>query len=169
MLVKSRAMNRSSQRPLNREPQALINDQFTVPCQSRYAVSGSDGLRRSPLAATFLENQRIQCSTQGQADQVPDFTTEPATRGTLPKILRQLLLRTGVVPADLRAALYKAAALIVGVTMADKQATVDGRTGIAVGIPTSDGVARRDIIIDPTSGLVIGEQDVLLKDYPGSG
>ncbi|MBT2513287.1 hypothetical protein [Arthrobacter sp. ISL-30] len=27
---------------------------------------------------------------------------------------------------------------------------------------------RTDIIIDPTSGLVIGEQDVLLKDYPGS-
>jgi hypothetical protein len=77
-------------------------------------------------------------------------------------------LRTGVVPADLRAALYKAAALIPGVTLADKQATVDGRTGIAIGIPTSDRVARRDIIIDPASGLVIGEQDVLLKDYPGS-
>jgi RNA polymerase sigma-70 factor (ECF subfamily) len=77
-------------------------------------------------------------------------------------------LRTGVVPADLRAALYKAAALIPGVTIGDRQATVDGRTGIAIGIPSPDGVARHDIIIDPTSGLVIGEQDVLLKDYPGS-
>ncbi|MET3919101.1 CU044_5270 family protein [Arthrobacter sp. UYEF20] len=77
-------------------------------------------------------------------------------------------LRTGVVPADLRAALYKAAALIPGVTVGDRQATVDGRTGIAIGIPSPDGGARQDIIIDPTSGLVIGEQDVLLKDYPGS-
>lgn len=77
-------------------------------------------------------------------------------------------LRTGVVPADLRAALYKAAALIPGVTVGDRQATVDGRTGIAIGIPSSDGVARTDIIIDPNSGLVIGEQHVLLKDYPGS-
>jgi hypothetical protein len=77
-------------------------------------------------------------------------------------------LRTGVVPADLRAALYKAAALIPGVTVGDRQATVDGRTGIAIGIPSADGVVRTDIIIDPTSGLVIGEQDVLLKDYPGS-
>ncbi|WP_427015879.1 CU044_5270 family protein [Pseudarthrobacter sp. P1] len=76
-------------------------------------------------------------------------------------------LRTGVVPADLRATLYKAAALIPGVTVGDRQATVDGRTGIAIGIPSPDGVARTDIIIDPTSGLVIGEQDVLLKDYPG--
>lgn len=77
-------------------------------------------------------------------------------------------LRTGVVPADLRAALYKAAALIPGVTVGDKQATVDGRTGIAVGIPSPGGGSRRDIIIDPASGLVIGEQDVLLKDYPGA-
>lgn len=77
-------------------------------------------------------------------------------------------LRSGVVPADLRAALYKAAALIPGVTVGDRQATVDGRTGTAIGIPSPDGVARTDIIIDPTSGLVIGEQDVLLKDYPGS-
>lgn len=77
-------------------------------------------------------------------------------------------LRTGVVPADLRAALYKAAALIPGVTVGSKQATVDGRTGIAIGIPTPGGGSRRDIIIDPASGLVIGEQDVLLKDYPGA-
>ncbi|MFE4837564.1 CU044_5270 family protein [Arthrobacter sp. NPDC056691] len=77
-------------------------------------------------------------------------------------------LRTGAVPAELRAALYKAAALIPGVTLSDRQATVDGRTGTAIGIPSPDGAARTDIIIDPASGLVIGEQSVLLKDYPGS-
>lgn len=77
-------------------------------------------------------------------------------------------LRTGVVPADLRAALYMAAGLIPGVIVGDRQATVDGRTGIAIGVPSPDGGTRTDIIIDPTSGLVIGEQDVLLKDYPGS-
>ncbi|WP_458111291.1 CU044_5270 family protein [Arthrobacter sp. R1-13] len=77
-------------------------------------------------------------------------------------------LRSGVVPADLRAALYKAAALIPGVTVGDRQATVGGRTGIAIGVPSPDGVARTDIIIDPNSGLVIGEQDVLLKDGSGA-
>lgn len=77
-------------------------------------------------------------------------------------------LRSGVVPADMRATLYKAAALIPGVTIGDRQAAVDGRTGIAIGIPSPDGVVRTDIIIDPPSGLVIGEQDVLLKDHPGS-
>ncbi|RAM37211.1 CU044_5270 family protein [Arthrobacter globiformis] len=76
-------------------------------------------------------------------------------------------LRTGAVPAELRAALYKAAALIPGVTLSDRQATIDGRTGTAIGIPSPDGAARTDIIIDPASGLVIGEQSVLLN-YLGS-
>ncbi|CAI3803956.1 hypothetical protein NKCBBBOE_03478 [Pseudarthrobacter sp. MM222] len=75
-------------------------------------------------------------------------------------------LRSGVITADMRAALYKAAALITGVTVVDKQATVDERTGIAIGIPSPDGGSRQEIIIDPTSGLVIGERAVLQRDYP---
>ena len=77
-------------------------------------------------------------------------------------------LRTGAVPADLRAAMYKAAALIPGVIVGDRLATVDDRTGIAIGIPSLEGTSRADIIIDPVSGLVIGEQDVLLDDSLGS-
>ncbi|MCC9204998.1 CU044_5270 family protein [Arthrobacter sp. zg-Y769] len=77
-------------------------------------------------------------------------------------------LRTGAVPADLRAAMYKAAALIPGVVVGDRQATVDGRTGIAIGLASPEGTSRDDIIIDPATGLVIGEQDVLLKDFSGS-
>lgn len=76
-------------------------------------------------------------------------------------------LRTGVIPGDLRAAFYKAATLIPGVTVADKQATIDGRTGIAIGIPSPDGGTRQETIIDPATGLLIGERNVLLKDYPG--
>lgn len=77
-------------------------------------------------------------------------------------------LRTGVIPADLRAAFYKAAALIPGVTVADKQATIDGRTGVAIGIASPDGGSRQETIIDPATGLLIGERTVMLKDYPGS-
>lgn len=72
-------------------------------------------------------------------------------------------LRTGVVPADLRAALYKAAAGIPGLKITDHATTLDGRTGIAFGRDESNGV-RQEIIIDPTSGLLIGERQVLLHD-----
>ncbi|MFK0008475.1 CU044_5270 family protein [Paenarthrobacter sp. NPDC090520] len=76
-------------------------------------------------------------------------------------------LRTGVIPADLRAAMYKAAALIPGVVVADKQATLDGRQGIALGVAWAGGKFREDIIIDPATGLLIGERTVYLVAESG--
>lgn len=73
------------------------------------------------------------------------------------------LLRTGMVPADLRAALYKAAALIPGVTVTDEQATLEGRKGIAIGRVETASNRRQDIIIDPKTGLLIGEREVLTE------
>ena len=68
-------------------------------------------------------------------------------------------LRSGIAPADLRAALYKAAADIPGVEITDKQANLDGRSGVAIGRTESDG-SRQELIIDPTTGLMIGEREV---------
>ncbi|MDQ0734791.1 CU044_5270 family protein [Arthrobacter agilis] len=77
-------------------------------------------------------------------------------------------LRTGIIPADLRAAFYEAAALIPGVEVMDRQATIDGRTGVALGKADPGQAFRQDIIIDPASGLVIGEQTVILKESTGA-
>lgn len=74
------------------------------------------------------------------------------------------LLRTGMLPADLRAALYKAAALIPGVTVTDEQATLNGRKGIAIGRVEEVSHTRQDIIIDPETGLLIGERQVLTQE-----
>ncbi|QHK18964.1 hypothetical protein GU243_03410 [Pseudarthrobacter psychrotolerans] len=71
-------------------------------------------------------------------------------------------LRTGVVPADLRAALYKAAALIPGVTVVDREANLDGKVGTAIGIEHPNRGTRTDIIIDHATGLLIGERVVTL-------
>jgi len=73
------------------------------------------------------------------------------------------LLRTGMVPADLRAALYKAAALIPGVTVTDAQATLNGQRGVAIGRVEEASNMRQDIIIDPGTGLLIGERQVLTQ------
>ncbi|MBG6192431.1 RNA polymerase sigma-70 factor (ECF subfamily) [Arthrobacter sp. CAN_A212] len=76
-------------------------------------------------------------------------------------------LRSGVIPADLRAALYKAAALIPAVDVTDPRAALDGREGIALGRVSAGENFRDEIIIDPSSGLLIGERVVALKDAPG--
>lgn len=74
------------------------------------------------------------------------------------------LLRTGLIPADLRAALYKAAAMIPGMSVVDNQATLDGQVGVAIGRVENDS-ARKDILIDPKTGLMIGERTVSLKAF----
>jgi hypothetical protein len=74
-------------------------------------------------------------------------------------------LRGGAVPAEYRAAMYQAAALIPGVTVTDEQATLDGTTGIAIGRDETTSTFRQEIIIDPATGQFIGERRVTLEAY----
>lgn len=76
-------------------------------------------------------------------------------------------LRSGVVPAELRAAMYEAAALIPGVEFVDGQVTLDGRVGVAIGRDEDVWGARMEIIIDPETGEFIGERTVSLRDQDG--
>jgi RNA polymerase sigma-70 factor (ECF subfamily) len=77
-------------------------------------------------------------------------------------------LRGGGVPADLRGAIYEAAAMIPGVVVTEDQATLNGRTGVSIGrLEPSQGM-RQDIIIDPETGELIGERSVLINPHEGS-
>lgn len=79
------------------------------------------------------------------------------------------LLRTGLMPADLRAGLYQALALIPGVN-ASEQSNFDGKPGIAIGRSEPLRAGQRDeIIIDPATGLVIGERTVMTYAAFGLG
>lgn len=69
------------------------------------------------------------------------------------------ILRSGLVPAAPRAALLDALSRIPGVTATDDVANLDGVIGVAIGRnePFRAG-ERQEIIIDPETGLVIGER-----------
>lgn len=69
------------------------------------------------------------------------------------------ILRSGLVPAPQRAALLDALSRIPGVTATDDVANLDGAVGVAIGRnePVRAG-QRQEIIIDPDTGLVIGER-----------
>ena len=79
------------------------------------------------------------------------------------------VLRMGFFPADLRAGLYNALALIPGVT-ASEQAKFDGKVGMAIGRaePLRAG-QRSEMIIDPETGLVIGERTIMTYAAFGFG
>jgi hypothetical protein len=69
------------------------------------------------------------------------------------------LLGTAVLPADLRATMYRAMTFIPGVTVTEQFVTIDGRTGTAIGLDLGTrGDIRTDIVIDPRNGILIGER-----------
>ena len=70
------------------------------------------------------------------------------------------LLRTGRVPADVRAAVYRVLATIPGVK-ASHATTLDGRTGVAFGrAEPKRGGDRTYLIVDQATGDFIGERTV---------
>lgn len=79
-------------------------------------------------------------------------------------------LNTGFATASTRAALFRAAALISGVTLTADSATLDGTTGVAIGRVEPKYGIRQDLIIDPATGEMIGEREVATRDLPdGTG
>ncbi|PPB49861.1 hypothetical protein C4K88_03995 [Arthrobacter pityocampae] len=55
--------------------------------------------------------------------------------------------------------------LIDEVEVTEQQATLDGRIGTAIGLESPDTASRQDIIVDTTTGLLLGEQTTALKGY----
>lgn len=68
-------------------------------------------------------------------------------------------LRSGLIGKDLRAALYQALTRLPGLEVTERQANLGGRVGIALGVDAGD--RRHDIVIDPETGLFLGERQVV--------
>lgn len=80
------------------------------------------------------------------------------------------ILRSGLVPADLRAGMFEALALIPGVTSTEDVANLDGKKGVAIGrTEMLRGGERAEIIIEPATGLVIGERQLSTMALFGFG
>lgn len=73
-------------------------------------------------------------------------------------------LRTGLLPAGVRATLYRAMARIDGVTISDDAVTLDGSVG--TGFTVSSPWIRGETIIDPQTGEYIGTRETLVEDDP---
>ncbi|RCW46283.1 hypothetical protein DFQ14_102586 [Halopolyspora algeriensis] len=73
------------------------------------------------------------------------------------------VLTSGLVPSDLRAALYDAALKIPGVTVTEETTTFNGQPGIAVGRVSSTGHIRQEIIFSKSDYQYIGQRQVLVE------
>jgi hypothetical protein len=68
-------------------------------------------------------------------------------------------LRSGVLPADVRSALYRALALLPALVVTERSTNLDGRVGVSYGIVDKELGSRQDIIVDPETGEFIGERE----------
>jgi hypothetical protein len=73
------------------------------------------------------------------------------------------LLRSGLAPDDLRAALYRALAKVPGLEITEQVANLDGQKGTAYGV--SDHGIRYDLVIDPATGQFIGERQIAEEGF----
>lgn len=142
-------------------------------------VSWPEGEWRAPCGDWFAEEEgREPCASRGswQSPDAAFLASLPRDPGALYDRLRDDtdgrgkdpdlevvvyvadVLRTGLVPADLRAALYRALAKVPGLEITEKVANLDGVKGTAYGI-SAEG-ERHDIIVDPATGQFIGERQV---------
>lgn len=71
------------------------------------------------------------------------------------------LLRTGLVPAALRSAMYEVLARVPGVYLSEGKANLNGTTGLAISRKEPSRPFVAQIIIDPATGLFIGERDIV--------
>ena len=75
------------------------------------------------------------------------------------------ILRSGLVPADLRAALYRVLAQVPGLEITEQVANLDGAKGTAFGLSVNG--TRHEVIIDPATGQFIGERQITDKGFAG--
>jgi hypothetical protein len=66
------------------------------------------------------------------------------------------VLRSPLVPADLRAALFRVLGTLPGATITDSAVSVDGVHGVAIGRRSMLG-GQQAIVVDPQTGQVVGE------------
>lgn len=72
-------------------------------------------------------------------------------------------LRTGLIPADLRVALYQALTKVPSLQITERRANLDGAIGTAFAV--DDGNIREEIIIDTTTGAFVGERTFTSTSY----
>jgi hypothetical protein len=72
-----------------------------------------------------------------------------------------MLLSSGIIPAELRATIYRALATLPDLKVTERVANLNGTRGTALGIDSVD--QRQEVIIDPDTGQYLGARSIALS------
>jgi hypothetical protein len=74
---------------------------------------------------------------------------------------------TGIVPADLRAALLSVLGYLPGITVTPDAKAREGRTAVALGSVSDDGSYRNELLLATDTAQVVEMRNVVLKPFQG--
>jgi hypothetical protein len=117
-------------------------------------------LLRSQLMAA---GTRDKAGSDGRAPALAGAKTDEEWNALLFQRIAEIL-NANLLPPAVTAALWRAAALVPGVTQAPETIKVDGRQVIAVG-RIQDGWRFEQLLVDPDTHEFVGYQSVAIKDF----
>ncbi|HET7798851.1 MAG TPA: CU044_5270 family protein [Humibacillus xanthopallidus] len=77
------------------------------------------------------------------------------------------VLRSGIVPSDLRSALFEVLKTVPDVDITSRVVTLHGQPGVGIARTEPVNGTRQEIIVDPGTGLLIGERTVAVEPTSG--
>ena len=77
------------------------------------------------------------------------------------------VLRSGLVPADLRSSLYRVLETVPGVDVTSQSVRVGSATGVGIGRLEDVNGIRQELVVDPTTGDVVAERQIAVRDVDG--
>lgn len=128
----------------------------------------------------YAEGQPDRCTAGSFHNPTPEFIASlPKDPGELLAKLKEAggtgdagalmqareALQSGEFPAEVRANIFRALALLPGLVVTDKRANLDGKEGVALGIKYFDDFT--EIIIDPANGDFIGGRATVAEEKDG--
>jgi hypothetical protein len=161
---------RRSARVPYRPEDAELAQQHDVRVDDPFAERARDGAffgGQPPVGTWSSPNPEFLDSLPRDPEPLLDQIRQAAGGDGLELNLVAELLRTGIVPGALRAALFQAMASIPEIELIDEQANLNGQVGVAVGQQDPEDELRREIIFNPDTGHVIGEREVVLDHDMG--
>ncbi|MFN8158762.1 MAG: CU044_5270 family protein [Candidatus Nanopelagicales bacterium] len=77
------------------------------------------------------------------------------------------VLRSGLVPADLRSSLYRVLETVPGVDVTSQSVRVGSATGVGIGRLEDVNGIRQELVVDPATGEVVAEREIAVRDVDG--
>ena len=146
------------------EEQTALGGAFNGPTE--YPWLPSSGM----LAQFPADPAGLYARLAGDSDRLEHGVSDPTVNAAAKLINLLAHPNAAVIPADVRATIYRTLGYLPGLVITNGVQTHDGRTATALGHDggnETDGIYRIEVLVDPATGQVIGSRYLAMVGYGG--